>query len=422
MESNAGVLIHQMEAGQFCLKAGSSKLSESHSLSLTFNGGRLVRTVLTGPSEKCQSRQTGRMQRVEALGLSEVAHERRIWANDAGLRDVWGRTASDAGHVEGSKRRRSRRTRTVNARAASQLAHTEPATGSDTPTPSRPSDAERSRTLMEVCGEGTLATASPDGWPLATVVRYALDVEGRPVLKVEPSRSSREGGGVDASVIHLEEGACCSLHVQVVLPGGQKPQCVLKGRWYRSKDEDEAGRKKLQTAWQRHLGKMEEDEETAALPLSWIEVEDAYVTADIGEEVARVPGSLYASATADPLRECAGKIVEDMNREHWEDIRLMCEIFAGVVEKVEEASMIWVDRFGFDLRVLTEGTGYNSDGSPNLLLRDIRVPFTRALVTDERDARSSLTMMAQMAWEAKRKYIPPTNILLSETRQPQPAA
>ena len=34
-----------------------------------------------------------------------------------------------------------------------------------------------------------------------------------------------------------------------------------------------------------------------------------------------------------------------------------------------------------------------------------RVSFLRPVV-DERDARSSLTMMAQLAWEAERHYVP----------------
>jgi hypothetical protein len=35
----------------------------------------------------------------------------------------------------------------------------------------------------------------------------------------------------------------------------------------------------------------------------------------------------------------------------------------------------------------------------------VRVAFLRP-VTDERDARSSLTLMAQLAWERERSYVP----------------
>ena len=36
----------------------------------------------------------------------------------------------------------------------------------------------------------------------------------------------------------------------------------------------------------------------------------------------------YEQASADPLRDCAAKIVEDMNRNHWEDIRQFCNVYA----------------------------------------------------------------------------------------------
>lgn len=244
---------------------------------------------------------------------------------------------------------------------------------------------------MEACGEGTLATAGPDGWPLATLVRYALDTEGRPVLRLDPNGSQ---------VLHM--GAVdgrCSLHVQMVLPGGQKRQCMLKGRLCSAGDD--LARLRLETAWQRRYGKMDvllEEDDDVQHPLCWVEVEEAFSGLDIGEAVACVPGGVYSGAVADPLKDCAVKIVEDMNREHWEDIRNICTTFAGVEEQVEEASMIWVDCLGFDLRVLT-------GGSPPQL-RDIRVPFTHGPVSDERDARSKVTMMAQVAWEQKRKYIP----------------
>jgi len=65
--------------------------------------------------------------------------------------------------------------------------------------------------------------------------------------------------------------------------------------------------------------------------------------------------------------------------------------------------MTWVDRLGFDLRVLTK--------SPQNIL-EIRIPFTRE-VADERDARSSLTIMAQKAWERERSIVTPSEMILA---------
>lgn len=254
----------------------------------------------------------------------------------------------------------------------------------------RPSPAELARTLMEVCGEGTLATADAEGWPLATLVQFALDAEGKPVLRLDPGA---------LHTVHLERDDRCSLHVQLELPGKQKPQCTIKGRI--CTPSDDLGKLKLETAWQRRYGKDMVIEE-AQHPLCWIEVEKVLSSQDVGEEEFWVLDAEYTNAHADPLRDCAAKIVEDMNREHWEDIRRFCYSYAGVEEEIEEASMTWVDRLGFDLRVLTR--------SPQQL-KEIRVPFIRE-VKDDRDARSSIIMMAQVAWEHERHYIPPDIPLL----------
>lgn len=125
-------------------------------------------------------------------------------------------------------------------------------------------------------------------------------------------------------------------------------------------------------------------------------IESVIQSLDFGEEDVWVSSSDYKEATADPLRECASKIVEDMNRNHWEDVRRFCNVYAHLDLAVEEAHITWVDRLGFDMRVLTDSHE----------IMEIRIPFSREIM-DERDARSSLTMMAQVAWEYERNYKPP---------------
>ena len=75
------------------------------------------------------------------------------------------------------------------------------------------------------------------------------------------------------------------------------------------------------------------------------------------------------------------------------DLIRLIGAFVIVVSQVEEARLTWVDHLGFDMSILT-----NSQE-----LVEIRIPFSREVV-DERDARSSLTMMAQRAWEHERGY------------------
>ncbi len=48
---------------------------------------------------------------------------------------------------------------------------------------------------------------------------------------------------------------------------------------------------------------------------------------------------------------------------------------------------------------------YKDGNKLPILAQVVRVTFARE-VTDERDARSTLTMLAQVAWERERNYIP----------------
>lgn len=60
------------------------------------------------------------------------------------------------------------------------------------------------------------------------------------------------------------------------------------------------------------------------------------------------------------------------------------------------AELLWVDYLGMYIRAEVDG------GEPQV----VRVPFYRP-VLDERDARSVITMAAQIAWERERAYTPP---------------
>jgi putative heme iron utilization protein len=252
----------------------------------------------------------------------------------------------------------------------------------------RPTAAEAARTVMEVCVEGTLSTLSQDGWPLGTEVRFAVDVEGNPVLRLQPSALHTK---------NLLSDSRCSLHAQLEQPGRQKPQCTLRGRIVRV---DESKLKEMEFAWERRFGKEHVHDHDA---LYMMKVEQVLQAQDMGEEEIWVMGTDYSAAVADPLRECAPRIVEDMNRKHWEDIRRFCNVYTCLDAELEEASMTWVDRLGFDMRVLT--------CEPHKIL-EIRIPFPRE-VTDERDARSALTIMAQIAWEKERNYNPAEALLAS---------
>lgn len=64
-------------------------------------------------------------------------------------------------------------------------------------------------------------------------------------------------------------------------------------------------------------------------------------------------------------------------------------------EEPAEARMLWVDTLGFDVRVIT------TSGA----VLDVRLPFT-APATNQNEAVSRLTIMAQILWEEEKQYQP----------------
>eukprot|EP00243_Klebsormidium_subtile_P008326 TRINITY_DN390_c0_g1_i1.p1 TRINITY_DN390_c0_g1~~TRINITY_DN390_c0_g1_i1.p1 ORF type:complete len:362 (+),score=61.20 TRINITY_DN390_c0_g1_i1:149-1234(+) len=249
--------------------------------------------------------------------------------------------------------------------------------------PATPTFAEQARTLVEISDEGTLGTVGEDGWPIGTHVRFALPEDGNPVLLLHP-RAIHTG--------HVEADARCTLHVQVLLPGGHKPQVTLKGHIRRPPEGDEKGLAAMRTAWERKYG-----EESDEAQIYRLDIEKVLYAPDIGVEELWVLGQDYLAAVADPLRDCAPAIVEDMNQLMFEDIQRFPRVLAGADKDIDVARITWVDRLGFNLQVL-----YHEPKQ----LEELRVAFPREVV-DERDARSSLTMLAQLAWEKEKPYVPP---------------
>lgn len=104
----------------------------------------------------------------------------------------------------------------------------------------------------------------------------------------------------------------------------------------------------------------------------------------------------YAQAEPDALRESAAFLVEQQNQQRAEDVLRICSHACSVrIDEMEHAQLLWIDTLG----LYAFAKLIRQDGLV------IRVPFLRP-VTDERDARSTLTMLAQMAWESERSYIP----------------
>ncbi|CAI5510371.1 unnamed protein product [Closterium sp. Naga37s-1] len=287
----------------------------------------------------------------------------------------------------------------------------------------RPSAAELAQTVVELSAEGTLVTLAHGGagntlahggagntlagddqplpatWPLTCHAFFAPDPEGRPiVLLADSSRAAA----------NLADDAQACLHVQIELPGQQKPQVSLHGRLTKAHDGNTLV--KLEAAWRRRFPDSEDDAGSsggsASSALFLLDVDRVLVAPDADQEGEWISLEAYLNADADPLREVAAGIVADFNREHWQDLRRFPAAFAALPDlQVDDASLIWVDRLGFDLRVLARPAMPGAAAAADFPARvmDVRVSFARE-VGEEREARSALTMMAQVAWERERSF------------------
>ncbi|MGH7309911.1 MAG: HugZ family protein [Candidatus Rokuibacteriota bacterium] len=253
--------------------------------------------------------------------------------------------------------------------------HAGPPPDSDTPPVPEPSFAERARTLAAQVRTGTLATLSRQhpGHPFASLMPYALDADGRPLLLI----------------------STMAVHTQNLLAD---PRASLLVTQPDVSGEPLAGGRLTLMGEARALG----DDETVLVraaylarhPMagSWVdfgdfgfwrlEVRNVYFVGGFAA-MGWVDAAGYRAARPDPLADVAAGIVEHMNRDHADALRLYAGFFAGA--ESDEASMTSVDRLGFKLR-LRRGPRHWS----------ARVPFPRE-VTTAAEARTVLIEMLRQA-------------------------
>ncbi len=209
------------------------------------------------------------------------------------------------------------------------------------PTP-EPTHAERARTLMAASRVGSLATLSsvePVGYPFGSVVAYALDSGGRPLLLLSDIAEHTRNLKADprASLMTKEDdrpGDVLALG-RVTLVGDlhlvEKDETEAVEAAYLDAHPDTvyAGFKdfnfyRLAIASVRYVGGFGH--------MSWVEADE------------------YAAAEADPLRGHQNSIVEHMNTDHGEAMVAYARVF-GDVPDATGARMLGCDRYGFEMLV-----------------------------------------------------------------------
>jgi putative heme iron utilization protein len=206
-----------------------------------------------------------------------------------------------------------------------------------------PTDAERGRTLLAASRTGALATVALDGgFPFGSLVAYAVDGAGRPLLCLsdlaEHSRNLAADPRASLMVSASGDGDPLALARVTVL-----------GTVVELRDDDRSAA--LDAYRERHP-----DAFYAAFDdfrLYRLDVASVRYVGGFGR-MSWVSADDHAAAEPDPLHPHAAGIVEHMNDDHADALVAYCRVF-GDRPATGDAEMVGVDRYGFTMLAVDEG-------------------------------------------------------------------
>ncbi|MEM1333006.1 MAG: DUF2470 domain-containing protein [Actinomycetota bacterium] len=238
-----------------------------------------------------------------------------------------------------------------------------------------PSDAELSRTLVAANRIATLSTLTAEGYPYGSVVSYAADDEGRPIILVsemaEHTVNARGDDRVSMLVVDLSGDGDPLGNARLTIvgrlehldePGELRDRYLAKhpyAAYYA--DFTDFGFWRLNIESVRYVGGFGH--------MSW-QTTEAYVAAEV-----------------DPLAEVAGGVVEHMNDDHRDANLTYVQVLAGL-DDATDAKMVGIDRYGVTLTAETPA-------GPRMA----RVPFGEPLTSGD-DARPAVIKLLKDARRA----------------------
>ena len=254
--------------------------------------------------------------------------------------------------------------------------HAPPPDASGSPSVPEPTYAERARTLAHVGRVGTLATLSRrhPGHPFASVMPYALDGAGRPLVLISSMAMHTQ---------NLQADPRASL---LVTQPGWSGDPLAAGRLTLMGEARVVPAGEAKTARDAYLARHERaaywvDFEDFAF---WrLEVVDLYFVGGFAA-MDWVSAAHYVAAEPDPLADAAAGLVEHMNRDHADALVAYARFYAR--EEADEATMVAVDRLGFKLRLRQRER-----------LHSVRIAFPREV----RTAGESRAVLIEMLRQAR---------------------
>jgi heme iron utilization protein len=253
--------------------------------------------------------------------------------------------------------------------------HAGPEPHASAPAVPEPTHAEAARTLTYLGHAGTLATSSlkHPGHPFASLMPYALDEQGRPLVLISSMAMHTQNLSADgrASLLVTQATKGDPLAAgRVTLMGEVLPV-------------PEAERERVKAAYlARH-----------ANAAYWVDFDDfgfwrlepvdVYYVGGFGA-MGWVAAAEYVTAEPDPLADSSESILEHVNKDHVAALLSYARVLAA--EPVEEATMVSVDRRGFKLRLRTGDR-----------VHGIRAPFPCEVATAEQFREVFIEMLRASA-------------------------
>ena len=255
----------------------------------------------------------------------------------------------------------------------------------------RPSSAECAKTLVAIADTGTLATTGDDGVALGTFASYVVTKSGGVVARMR------------ADAVHTANVAReprCSLYVQpTTQPPGVISRATLIGALHKLDDDDVESQKAAAQYDETHGAGVGVDAAGVGDEYYRLVVDRVFYVGGLGSDKRAevVTAEQFANAVADPLCKHANKIVDATNGDRYEDVMNFARV-PSRGRRGPRRRVLWVDKLGFDVRVVTGGNG-------KVKVLDVRLPFP-APANNQQEALSALTMLAQTLWEEEKQYQP----------------
>jgi putative heme iron utilization protein len=237
--------------------------------------------------------------------------------------------------------------------------HAGPPEGARAPATPEPTYAERARTLAYLGRSGTLATLSRKhpGHPFASVMPYALDDAGRPLILVSSMAMHTQNLAADPRASLL-----------VTQPTAGDPlaagRLTLMGEVLRLAEAERDPVKASYLARHPNAAYWVDFDDFGFWRL---EPTDLYFVGGFGA-MDWVSAEEYLAARPDPLADASDSILAHINEDHAAGLLTCARAFT--TEPVDEATMVSLDRLGFKLRLRTGER-----------VHAVRVPFPREVAT-----------------------------------------